>query len=448
MNNLEWLYENDRDALADFAECDECETCKALDYCHGEHHDREWLMAEHVDDPHEVDAVAILRKYANFWSLSHETYTQCDSDWEKTTMRALADMIERDYVRREVHDEAIRLKLIDIGVQRARANELESERDEWKAKAEQAQESYFDAKSDRDAWHARYVTLQEGQSKVRAGSSKSAKRAAAVERLREGKSDNLEWMILGDDCPSWVNYDTLTYNKVLRERIADLLEDGTTELTVYNEASDDELFRCSYCHCKVYNIDMTEGDCGWGFTFCPQCGGEVYESDARKIEAELGEQWHDAFIDLLTDDDAHSKAHSKTEPLLTEQPESLSDEADSREKLENDIWAGCDHLTMLERGHMLVNVPYDKLLGWLDRQTAITRAECMCGFDGFLEARVLERTAELQAKVDELTAQLRESNAERERLRGCLGIAADHAHDFLALVDESGNVYDRDEGLA
>ena len=61
------------------------------------------------------------------------------------------------------------------------------------------------------------------------------------------------------------------------------------ELTVYNEASDDELFRCSYCHCKVYNIDMTEGDCGWGFTFCPQCGGEVYESDSRKIEAKLGE---------------------------------------------------------------------------------------------------------------------------------------------------------------
>lgn len=119
--------------------------------------------------------------------------------------------------------------------------------------------------------------------------AKNEKRKEAVERLRKGESGNLEWMILGDDCPSWVNYDTLSYNKVVHERIADLLEDDTTELTVYNEASDDELFRCSYCHCKVYNIDMTEGDCGWGFTFCPQCGGEVYESDSRKIEAKLGE---------------------------------------------------------------------------------------------------------------------------------------------------------------
>lgn len=55
---------------------------------------------------------------------------------------------------------------------------------------------------------------------------------------------------------------------------------------------------------------------------------------------------------------------------------------------------------------------------------------------------------ELQRQVDELTAQLRASNAERERLRECLGIATDNAHDLLTLVDESGNVYDRDEGLA
>lgn len=55
---------------------------------------------------------------------------------------------------------------------------------------------------------------------------------------------------------------------------------------------------------------------------------------------------------------------------------------------------------------------------------------------------------ELQRQVDELTAQLHASNAERARLRECLGIATDNAHDFLTLVDESGNVYDRDEGLA
>lgn len=60
-----------------------------------------------VDDAPEqpvdngADVVAILRKYATFWGVSHVTNTQCDSDWEVTTMRALADMIERDYVRRD-----------------------------------------------------------------------------------------------------------------------------------------------------------------------------------------------------------------------------------------------------------------------------------------------------------------------------------------------------------
>lgn len=55
-------------------------------------------------------------------------------------------------------------------------DELTAERDEWKAHAEQARESYLDAKHDRDAWHERYVN--------REGSS-SVSRAAAVERLRE-----------------------------------------------------------------------------------------------------------------------------------------------------------------------------------------------------------------------------------------------------------------------
>lgn len=50
-------------------------------------------------------------------------------------------------------------------------------------------------------------------------------RAEAVERLRKCESSNVEWMILGDDCPNWVNYDTLSYYKALYERIADLLTD-------------------------------------------------------------------------------------------------------------------------------------------------------------------------------------------------------------------------------
>jgi len=109
--------------------------------------------------------------------------------------------------------------------------------------------------------------------------------------------------------------------------------------------------------------------------------------------------------------DAQSKAQSKTESNLTEQSESLSDEAtDSREKLEApnqqisksdapkpaesgeilatkddirdfddsraklvaDIWAGCEHLTTMKDG-ILVNVSWRRLIGWLDRQAEITR---------------------------------------------------------------------------
>jgi hypothetical protein len=93
-------------------------------------------MREMVDEqPPEGDVVAILRKWANFWGVSHSTHTQCDSNWEKTTMLALADMIERDYVRREKLDAEMRAfeKLQSV------KEEIIAERDEWKAKAEQAE---------------------------------------------------------------------------------------------------------------------------------------------------------------------------------------------------------------------------------------------------------------------------------------------------------------------
>lgn len=112
------------------------------------------------DDPPEGDAVAILRKYANFWSASHATHTQCDSNWEFTTMQALADMVERDYVRQELYDESVEISEQIVNErERARAErdslkraserdadvmeslnvqlaDMTAERDEWKAKAE------------------------------------------------------------------------------------------------------------------------------------------------------------------------------------------------------------------------------------------------------------------------------------------------------------------------
>lgn len=173
--------------------------------------------------------------------------------------------------------------------------------------------------------------------------------------------------------------------------------------------------------------------------------------------------------------------------------EGKGSELDSREKLEADV----DNL--LKNGF----VTYAEIMALLDRQAAITRAEQREWWSGIvaeLQAQLgnaadvnerqdleylsqCERIAklteqleaahaknralklhigkmqagrhgwhvkgvELQQQVDELTAQLHASNAERARLRECLGIATDNAHDLLTLVDASGNVHDRDEGLA
>lgn len=124
---------------------------------------------------------------------------------------------------------------------------------------------------------------------------------------------------------------------------------------------------------------------------------------------------------------------------------------DSREKLEEDVreWANAFNSALDDDySEEVINAGHIAMIHcWLDRQAAITERkhlELACAFQ--LESD--KRITELQAKVDELTIQLRASNAERERLRECLGIATDNAHDLLTLVDESGNVYDCDEGLA
>lgn len=184
--------------------------------------------------------------------------------------------------------------------------------------------------------------------------------------------------------------------------------------------------------------------------------------------------------------DAHSKAQSKDAPTLSDLYGILSDESDSREKLEADALSFANGFIRDHNGAISWNDElYQGIIKLLDRQAAITEQECSVGHTAMratidrLQTTVDElykscdilrdknralklhigkmqagrngwhvKGVELQRQVDELTAQLHASSAERERLRECLGIATDNAHDFLTLVDESGNVYDRDEGLA
>ena len=69
MNNLEWLIENDREALVDgmvcsYPQCDECKFGKPGDDTYCALNEREWLMAEHVDSresnemSNETDTIA------------------------------------------------------------------------------------------------------------------------------------------------------------------------------------------------------------------------------------------------------------------------------------------------------------------------------------------------------------------------------------------------------
>ena len=147
--------------------------------------------------------------------------------------------------------------------------------------------------------------------------------------------------------------------------------------------------------------------------------------------------------------DFQSKAQSKMESNLTEQSELLSDEADSREKLEAEIRGKVAYGTSTllyppsanKVTQYLPSLSLGTVLGWLDRQAAITDAEWNREVDEHREA-VERRANELQEQVDRLTAErdnlaadLLTCNREREQLRKHLGIALDHAHDICALVD-------------
>ena len=131
------------------------------------------------------------------------------------------------------------------------------------------------------------------------------------------------------------------------------------------------------------------------------------------------------------DGNAHLKAHSKTEPILSEQSALLSEELDSREKLDADVRKWCG----------MYAYQADMVWVWLNRQAAITTNKLYEHYREELMRRD-KRCNELQAQVDRLTAErdnlaadLLTCNREREQLRKHLGIALDHAHDICALVD-------------
>lgn len=150
----------------------------------------------------------------------------------------------------------------------------------------------------------------------------------------------------------------------------------------------------------------------------------------------------DALIDLLTDDDSTTQEDDSTTELV-------SDEADSREKLEADV------LEMVKKGF----ITYETLIEWLDRQAAITESECLVKSVQGADAILIAECAELQAQVNELKERAdynihgwakanigwAEANAEVEKwqmkcdeFRSKFGKCIDYADAIHALMDDEG----------
>lgn len=359
---------------------------------------------------------------------------------------ALMRVVERDYVSREVYDSLKKLSTDSDAWLKRKVDELTAERDEWKAKAEQAMESYADVKDARDTWMSNYLQAERAMNKA---AGKWA-RADAELRANDGIT-NLEWLMEND-----------------RDFVADWISKASY---------------CRYC------------------AFWDDCDGSMGSEDPKCIRG--NREWlmapHEegnGISDNLRksqDSEIESCGQDADQPKREEAPDC---ESDSREKLEADVLEIARKINMTEDG---IKACAKELNALLDRQAAITESECLVksvqGADAIAQAEIAElqdqlesahaknralkahiskiqegrhgwhiKAGELQKKVDALTQanadyreewhrvcrerddlqrKLHESNRERERLRKSLGIAIDHAHDMIALVS-----VDTDEGLA
>lgn len=118
-----------------------------------------------VDKLPEGDAAYLLRKLS--MDFRSDVYKRDECDY----LDSLADMVERDYVRRDDYDEMesslIKAGRVAVEIEREIRKKAQTERDEWKAKAE-------------------------GSSKVRAGSSNDGVKRSNDEVKRS--KTNLEWL--------------------------------------------------------------------------------------------------------------------------------------------------------------------------------------------------------------------------------------------------------------
>ena len=195
---------------------------------------------------------------------------------------------------------------------------------------------------------------------------------------------------------------------------------------------------------RTERSDYYCGSCGWKVTdhdsYCPECGGALHGAP-NKPDGKF---------------DARKTAET---PETDTAKGDIRDFDDTREKLEDDIQS--DLAALSEYGKLMLD--WYVVMDWLDRQDAITEREAfMRGrasldnefaeyTDEIAELKAMnerlqvaldavegcdERCLKLESERDALADDLLACNRERESLRKTLGVAIDHAHDILQLIDE------------
>ena len=340
----------------------------------------------------EGDAVAVMREYAERkLSISYfaaENLGGQGTQWE--ALLILADMVERDYVRRDEYDE-METALMKAGhnaveIERDMRKQAEAERDNLRNDYEDAAElcaKYADRiaelEAERDEWHAC-----------------SDEWEAEVARLRAERDELAEKAWRVDEADSRWEYMRKDLERMTAER--DELQGRVDELTRQRDRAE------SYAKTQRNNFEQaTQARLHWK--------KRVEEAEAERDEWKAIAKAHEMALDNL----------GQIADMSEKDAESVRDDdgmSDTREKLEADVldWA-------YKSAAVFPESRANKIIGWLDRQAAITERDAFLRGRASLDDEFAELESELEGTRqarDELLAKWRELLAERGRIRRAL----------------------------
>ena len=319
-----------------------------------------------TNEPHEGDAAYLLRKLS--MDFKADVYKRDECEY----IDSLADMVERDYVRREDYD----AKCAEYSAMRDRAWGAEAERDEWKAVADALEATKRD-------WLDGYY----------------------LNKLTKAEAERDEYFHYAEQ----------------NENLKRILQRVTAERDEWKDRASRVVAVCELERIAAERdeaLDIRDKALGDAATF-------KAERDEWKAKAEQAmESYQDAKADrepcaesyMDTDTEQQnpsSQGADSGEPVNSEGPKvtcpdeqakskwpSNDGQVDTREKLEADMreyarlhssWGRMEYLTIIE---------------WLDRQADITHRETLC-------------------HPDERDEQIAELEAERDRLQGVVKAQAD-----------------------